>query len=158
LAILEQRSTLTRFGCRDIDGRKLFEGRELGQLESVVAVGLALHVLPLPSFAAGIGDLTLHAALAAQIVHPTSDRAGLDDYQIGTFSLQQSIQLQNVCHDRGKPGLARCGDIIAGDGLILAEVDGEDLHDHVLLCVRKEHSHLIALRALKGHTAYMDSF
>ena len=88
LPILEQRSTLTRFGCRDMDRRELFERRELGQLESVVAVGLALHVLPLPSFAAGIGDLTLHAPLAAQIVHPTSDRAGLDDYQVGAFLTQ----------------------------------------------------------------------
>ncbi len=79
---------MTRFGCRDMDRRELFERRELGQLESVVAVGLALHVLPLPSFAAGIGDLTLHASLAAQIVYPTSDRAGLDDYQVGAFLTQ----------------------------------------------------------------------
>src|SRR6476659_8892334 len=47
-----------------------------------------------------------------------------------------------VRHDRSKPGRARCGDIIAGDGLILTEIDGEDLHDHVLLCVRKEQFHL----------------
>ena len=79
---------MTRFGRRHIDRRELFECRELGQFESVVAIGLALHVLPLPSFAAGIGDLTLHAPLAAQIVHPTSDRAGLDDYQIGAFLTQ----------------------------------------------------------------------
>jgi len=71
-----------------MDRRELFERRELGQLESVVAVGLALHVLPLPSFAAGIGDLTRNAPLAAQIVHPTSDRAGLDDYQVGPFLTQ----------------------------------------------------------------------
>jgi hypothetical protein len=88
LAILEQRSTLTCFGSRDIDGRELFECRELGQFKSVVAVGLPFHVLPLPSFAIGIGDLALHAPLAAQIVHPTSDRAGLDDYQIGAFPTQ----------------------------------------------------------------------
>src|SRR5476651_2492334 len=47
-----------------------------------------------------------------------------------------------VRHDRSKPGRPRCGDIIAGDGLILTEVDGEDLHDQVLLCVRKEQYHL----------------
>jgi hypothetical protein len=68
--------------------RELLERRELGQLESVIPVGLAFHILPLPSFAAGIGDLTLHAPLAAQIVYPTSDRAGLDDYQIGAFLTQ----------------------------------------------------------------------
>ena len=71
-----------------MDRRELFERGELGQLESVVAVGLALHVLPLPSFAAGIGDLTLYASLAAQIVYPTSDRAGFDHHKIGAFPLQ----------------------------------------------------------------------
>ena len=71
-----------------MDRRELLERRELGQLESVVAVGLAFYVLPVPSFATGIGDLTLHAALGAQIVHPTSDRAGLDDYQVGVFLTQ----------------------------------------------------------------------
>jgi hypothetical protein len=88
LPILEQRATLTRFGCRDMDRRKLLECRELGQFKSVVPIGLALHVLPLPSFAAGIGDLTRNTPLAAQIVHPTSDRAGLDHHQIGAFLLQ----------------------------------------------------------------------
>jgi hypothetical protein len=71
LAILEQRSTLTRFGRRHIDRRELFECRELSQFKSVVSVGLALHVLPLPSLAIGIGDLALHTALAAQIVYPS---------------------------------------------------------------------------------------
>jgi hypothetical protein len=71
-----------------MDGRELFECRELSQFKSVVAVGLALHVLPLPSFAAGIGNLTRNAPLAAQIVHPTSDRAGLDHHQVGAFPAQ----------------------------------------------------------------------
>src|SRR6476620_958805 len=66
-----------------------------------------------------------------------------------------------VRHDRSKPGRARCGDIIAGDGLILTEVDGEDLHDHVLLCVRTELSHLDSSsgsqRAHCLHGFYLDA-
>ncbi len=71
------------WSCRRVRSRMptLPEARQLRQLQRVVAVGLALHVLPLPRRPGGIRHEARQLQLPAQIVHPYLKKFGFPKRQ-----------------------------------------------------------------------------
>jgi hypothetical protein len=83
-------------------------------------------VLELPGLGSGVGDLAGQADLGAQVVDPAGQGAGLADDDGGAVLGEQGAQVGAV----GGEGLeARGGGVAvvdAGNGLVFAQVDGEN--------------------------------
>ena len=102
------------------------EGRQLGQTERVVAVGLALGVLELPGLTRGVGDAARDAEFAAEVVDPAGRRAGFDDDDRGAVVFDEAAELVAAGADGAELNLAGVRLVAAGDGLVLAQVQREN--------------------------------
>ena len=125
MTIGNQRTPLARLRARQRDRRQLAKQRQLRQLQGVVAIGLALDVLPSPRLAVGVRDLDRHVQRLAKILHPARRGA---DFDHDTVRLQVHDQ---VVHRRRR-GPQRLESVIfgrsvrAGHALELPQVDGEN--------------------------------
>ena len=125
ITILDQAAILAGLAGRHRHGRQLAEGRHPGQLQGVVAVGLALDLAPGPRLAHRVGDGVVQAQPGAEVGDPAGDGAGLEDDQAGPLGLQESAEGVGVGEDGREACRGRLGVVGAGDALELAEVEAE---------------------------------
>jgi hypothetical protein len=104
----------------------LAQGLELGQAQGVVAVGLALGVLELPRLAGGVGDPARQPELFAEVGHPTGQAASLADDDGRSVLGEQLAEVVAVGGHRLEAGGGRVAAVGAGDGLVFAQVEGEN--------------------------------
>jgi len=107
------------------DGGELAQAIDLGQAERVVLVGLAFEMFELPGLAGGVGDEAGDAELRAEVADPAGEEAGLDEDDGGLVAFEEAAEV-GVGGGDGGEAVVGGGALKAGDGLVFAEVEGEN--------------------------------